>query len=56
VGLNYNITERMTGVPGVIFQVNWQRMDPQEEIGDAELDPVDSFVLQVRWGWGGLSF
>jgi hypothetical protein len=56
VGLNYNITERMKGAPGVIFQFNWQRMDPQEKIGEVELDPIDSFVLQVRWGWGGLNF
>jgi hypothetical protein len=55
-GFNYNITERMKGAPGVIFQFNWQRMDPQEEIGGHELDPVDSFIFQVRWGWGGLDF
>jgi hypothetical protein len=55
-GFNYNITERMKGAPGVIFQFNWQRMDPQEEVGGVELDPVDSFIFQVRWGWGGLNF
>ena len=55
-GFNYNMTERMKGAPGVIFQFNWQRMDPQEEIGEIELDPIDSFIFQVRWGWGGLNF
>ena len=55
-GFNYNITERMKGAPGVIFQFNWQRMDPQEDLGETELDPVDSFIFQVRWGWGGLNF
>jgi hypothetical protein len=56
VGFNYNITERMKGAPGVVFQFNWQRMDPKEDIGEVELDPVDSFIFQVRWGWGGLNF
>jgi hypothetical protein len=58
VGFNYNITERMTGEPGVLLQVNWERMDPQEDIANAEapLDAIDSFVFQVRWGWGGLEF
>jgi hypothetical protein len=55
-GFNYNIAERMKGAPGVIFQFNWQRMDPQEEIDEIELDPIDSFIFQVRWGWGGLNF
>jgi hypothetical protein len=56
VGFNYNITERMEGEPGVIFQVNWQRMSPDEEIPDMPLEDIDSFIFQVRWGWGGLNF
>jgi hypothetical protein len=60
VGFNYNITERMEGDPGVLLQVNWQRMDPQEDIAilepDDQVDAIDSFVFQVRWGWGGLDF
>jgi hypothetical protein len=56
VGFNYNITERMEGEPGVIFQVNWQRMSPDEEIPDMVLEDIDSFIFQVRWGWGGLNF
>jgi hypothetical protein len=56
LGFNYNITERIKGTPGVIFQFNWQRMDPKESFWEYELDPVDSYVFQVRWGWGGLDF
>ena len=69
VGFNYNLTDRMEGDPGVIVQVNWQRMDPQEDlewyiVQEDEtidktakvLDPVDSFIVQLRWGWGGLDF
>ncbi len=55
-GFNYNITKRMEGEPGVMFQVNWQRVDPQEDIGEQSLDPLDSFIFQIRWGWGGLDF
>ena len=63
-GLNYNITKRMEGQPGVIIQVNWQRMEPKEDLewfdetdsGKISLDPVDSFIFQVKWGWGGLDF
>ena len=70
VGFNYNLTDRMEGDPGVIVQVNWQRMDPQEDLEwyveqdddttiektAKALDPVDSFIVQLRWGWGGLDF
>jgi len=55
-GFNYNITKRMEGEPGVTLQVNWQRMDPEEEMAGQTLDPFDSFIFQVRWGWGGLDF
>jgi len=66
VGFNYNITDRMEGEPGVLLQVNWQRMDPQEDLewydpatedtGTMTLDAVDSFIFQLRWGWGALDF
>jgi hypothetical protein len=69
VGFNYNLTDRMEGSPGVIIQVNWQRMDPQEDLewyvqqedmtiqqSTKTLDAVDSFIFQLRWGWGGLDF
>ncbi len=64
IGFNYNLTDRMEGSPGVIIQVNWQRMDPQEDLEwydtvadettQQSLDAVDSFIFQLRWGWGGL--
>lgn len=66
VGFNYNLTDRMEGGPGVVIQVNWQRMDPQEDLewydpatletGEMALDAVDSFIFQLRWGWGALDF
>jgi hypothetical protein len=57
VGFNYNITDRMEGEPGVLLQFNWQRIDPGEDIVNMEpLDQIDSFMVQVRWGWGGLDF
>ena len=54
VGFNYNITERKEGKEGVILQFNWQRLDPKEQYANVTLDPVDSFVFQVKWGWGDL--
>jgi hypothetical protein len=56
VGFNYNITERMEGAPGVIIQANWQRMSADEDIYGTPLEDVDSYIVQVRWGWGGLDF
>ncbi len=56
IGFNYNITDRMEGKPGVIFQFNWQRMSPDETIPEMTLEDVDSYIFQFRWGWGGLDF
>jgi hypothetical protein len=57
LGFNYNITERMKGDPGVILQVNWQRMSPSEDLGEqGNLDDTDYFTAQLRWGWGGLEY
>jgi hypothetical protein len=56
LGFNYNITDRMEGKPGVVFQFNWQRMSPDEQIPDMTLEDVDSFIFQCTWGWGGLDF
>ena len=44
-GANYFISKNAKGAPETQLQVNWERTTPEAE----DLEPIDQFMIQLRW-------